>query len=208
MIEENEKAPTVFTKSGEEWLTDLLKALRADDYNKSAEIGNHESWRSGCYKDGFVQKTHPNYGRIIKKDNDEQYLLIRDRSYLDDITEKIELNSHKGNLYHYKADNFGQVRIYQEACARGVDDYFVPITGWDGNRFSWMTMPVVSNYQRSDGGTSKSDSLIKSLSNEDRNWVIHDEEVGTYKGKRVLTDYDMCWYDDEWIVSESQIMNP
>ena len=186
----------------------MLDALKEGNYSRSAEIGPHDSWNTINKKDGVVTKKHPNYGQILQDNTPQQYLLYRDTSLIDTINSKKEFQNYSKSHFVYTADNFGQVRIYQEAVAREMDEYFVPITGWDGENFTWVTMPVISDYNRSDGGSIKSGEVTRKLKNEDNNWVIHDQEDGIYNGRRVLADYDMCWYDGQWKVSESQIMDP
>lgn len=208
MIGTDESAPDVFTKSGQKWLTDLLDALRERNYRESAEIGSHNSWSNINKNDGVVPTRHPEYGQIIQDPNPPQYLLFRDTNHIDPLNLKKEYRNYSKTHFVYHADNFGQVRIYQEAVARDMDEYFVPITGWDGEHFNWLTMPVLSDYHRSDGGSNESAEVTRELKNEDNNWVIHDQEDGIYNGRRVLSDYDMCWYDGSWKVSESQIMDP
>lgn len=208
MIEETENAPSVFTDSGEEWVTRMIETLQEGDFAESKKLGHHKTWSSISYKHGKVPESHPIFGRLVEKSAEPQYLLISTHDQSSDVTRKIEPSTAIPDDHPtYAIENFGKVRIYNEALARGVDRLFAPITGWDGQDFSWITMPLVANIQRSDGGTRKADPLKRQLYEMDSNWIIHDEEVGEYNGHKVLTDYGMCWYDGDWKVSESQLFD-
>jgi hypothetical protein len=186
----------------------MIDALQQDQWDKSRELGHHDSWSSISYEHGRVPETHPQFGRLIKPSEDPQYLLISTHENSRDVTEKNWPGSSLRDTHpSYYIENFGKVRIYNEAVARGVEHLFAPITGWDGENFHWVTMPVLSNVQESDGGTPKADPIKKELRNEDPNWVIHDEEVGEYNGSLYLLDYGMCWYGGDWKVSESQLFD-
>jgi hypothetical protein len=203
MIQEDEKAPSVFTEAGEMWLSEMVEALREGDYEKSAEIGHHESWGSINHKDGVVPNRHPEFGRLVDGVEEQQYLLISTHSESKDVTEK------RGPSYRpsYGVENFGKVRIYNEAVARNVEEFFVPITGWDGENFRWVTTAKASTPFINTKKAQKADSIKQELEKIDDNWVIYDEEAGDYDGRSVLIDYGLCWYDGEWTVSESQIFN-
>ncbi|MCU4753445.1 hypothetical protein OB919_15885 [Halobacteria archaeon AArc-curdl1] len=209
MIKENETAPNVFTDAGEQWVDVMVEALRNSDFDKSKELGHHKSWKSINFKNGMVPEAHPDFGRLIKPSEEPQYLLISTHDRSQDVTKKVSPSSVLPDDHPtYAVENFGKVRIYSEAVTRNVGHLFAPITGWDGQEFSWITMPVVSNIQRSDGGTRKADPLKDELKNEDPNWVVHDEEVGEHNGEQVLLDYGMFWYEGDWKVSESQLFDP
>lgn len=208
MIEENETSPSVFTDAGEQWVAKMSDALRSRDYDRVGELGCHKSWGTRGYGHGKVPETHPKFGRLIDPYEEPQYLLMSAHVDSQDVTEKDLPGSdprHSNPIY--RLEHFGKVRIYCEAVARNVEHLFAPITGWDGHDFRWITMPELSNIQRSDGGTSKADHLKRKLKEEDENWVIHDEEVGEYKGDEVLLDYGMFWYDGDWKVLESELLD-
>jgi hypothetical protein len=207
MVKPNQNTPSVFTEAGEQWLNEMINALQENDYATSKQLGKHKSWKYGNYNDGKVPKNHPEFGSLIESSADPQYILIRMYETFD-ITELYTPGSDPRDTHpYYHNENFGKVRIYQEAKARGVDDFFAPITGWDGSDFHWITMPILENYQRSNGGTKKSKSIKNKLKKEDNNWVIADEEVGTYNNEKILADYGQCWYDGEWQVPESQLFD-
>jgi len=208
MIQENETSPSVFTEAGEQGVEEMVEALRSSDFDKSKKLGHHKSWKSIPFQNGRVPETHPDCGQLIKQSMEPQYLLISIHEDSRDVTEKNCPGSDPRDTHPtYSVENFGKVRVYSEAVARGVGHLFAPITGWDGEDFRWVTMPALSNIQRSDGGTSKAAPLKQKLKNVDQNWMIHDEEVGEHDGNKVLLDYGMCWYDGEWIISESQLFD-
>jgi len=205
MIREIESAPNVFTKSGEKWVSDLCEALRNSNYDKSKELGSHKSWSYASYSDGRVPQTHPDYGQLVRKSAQPQYMLISSHEDSQDVTEIVgENTADQRDNPNYFVENFGKVRIYCEAVARNVDHLFTPITGWDGQNFRWITMPVVSDHKES---CREAAPVRRKLEQIDQKWIIHDEEVGVYESKKVLVDYGMCWYGGDWKVSESQLFD-
>ena len=189
-------------------MQEMINALRNNDYKKSQELGHHQSWKSISYENGEIPEIHPDFGRLVEQSADRQYLLISTHEESFDVTKKVMSGPHPIiNHPTYSVENFGKVRIYCEAVARDVNHLFAPITGWDGQEFRWITMPVLSDIQESDGGTPKADPLKNKLKSRDQNWKIHDEEVGNYNGNKLLLDYGMCWYSGNWKTLESQLFD-
>lgn len=207
-MSESERSPSIFTDVGEQWITELVETLRDGEYKTARkEYTTDDSWRFGNPRAGRVPQEHPEFGRVVREDTGPQYVIISTHGRDWDFTAvEGELTSDPRFTRCYSIENFGKVRIYCEAKARDVDHLFVPITGWDGVDFSWITMSEASDVTRSDGGTPRADPLKEALTQSDPNWIPHDEEVGVYNGREVLLDYGMFWYDGPWKVSESQIM--
>lgn len=195
-----------FTDDGEEWLEELVNAIRKQNFSKSAKIGHHKTWGSVDKKNGQVPKNHPEYGQLIKPGFDNQYLIISNHSDSMDPSKMRTAKYNRINEYEtHSLENFGKVRVYEEAKSRGVDDLFTPITGWDSMNFRWITMPVVSDVSESDGGTRDAASIKRELRDRDEDWIVSDEEVGKYNGRKVFLDYGEFGYNGQWKVSKEQI---
>lgn len=208
MIGKNETSPSVFTEAGEQWVEEMVEALRNNDYDRSRELGQHKSWNFTSLHNGRVPDSHPDFGRLVKQSAGSQYLVASTHRDSQDVTKKNWPGSALRDTHPtYTVENFGKVRIYSEAVARDVDHLFCPITGWDGQDFRWVTMPLLKNISTSDGRNSDADVLRQKLKSEDQNWVIHDEEVGERNGTEFLLDYGMFWYDGQWKISESQLFD-
>lgn len=205
-----QKAPNVFTDAGEEWLEDLLNDFVYTKGHNRPEIhdkyGLPREWEFGDYTDGPLPKTNPEYGQLLDTDED-QYLVTGSltRAFAPINHLKGEKNSRDPRIHlYYYDENFGKVRIYREAKARGYANLFVPVTGWDGRHFRWITMKQASEARR---GSLNAASAKQRLKQKDDNWILDDVESGVINGQRVLLDYGQCWYGGDWKVSEAEIID-
>lgn len=208
----DEKAPSIFTEAGEDWINDLLDDLgpaTGSEFNTVHDKYNLDnSWRYGDYTHGKVPKTSPEYGTLVKIDVPQYLLSARDLTgYSLNKTEirNVNNNDPRADL-NYAHENFGRVRIHQEAHARGCGHLFAPITGWDGRHFRWVTLREADNTFRS-GYDKRARRLKQKLKENSEDWVIHDEEYGEINGQPVFLDTGMFWFYGDWKVTEAELFD-
>jgi hypothetical protein len=210
-MKSSEKAPSIFTKAGERWINNLLDEFGLATGNEFEAIHDKydldKSWRSRKHTHGRIPKTSRKYGKLVTI-NEPQYLLsARDLTgYSLDKTKLMGGNNSDPWIdSSYSHENFGRVRIHQEANARGCGHLFAPITGWDGEHFRWVTMKEANTF--SSVCNKRVRELKKKLKQNSEHWVIHDEEYGEIDGRAIFLDTGMFWFDGGWKVSEAELFD-
>lgn len=205
------EAPSIFTEAGEKWVNDLL-----DDFGPATgtEFGDvhdkyelDDSWRYGDYTNGRVPETSSEYGKLVKTDEPQYLLSAGDLIgyWLDKTEIRNQNNDDPRADLNYAHENFGRVRIHQEAHARGCGHLFAPITGWDGRHFRWVTMREVESTFGS--YNKRAIELRRQLKENSEDWVIHDEEYGEIDGQAVFLDTGMFWFYGNWKTSEAELFD-
>lgn len=211
-MKSSEKAPSIFTNAGERWINNLLDEFGPATGKEFEAIHDKydldKSWRSGDYTHGRIPKTSRKYGKLVTIDEPQYLLSARDLAgyNLDKTKIRGKDNSDPRADLFYSHENFGRVRIHQEATARGCGHLFAPITGWDGRHFRWVTMKEATT-TFSSGYDKRAQELEKKLKQNSEHWVIHDEEYGEIDGRAIFLDTGMFWFYGDWEVSEAELFD-
>jgi len=213
------KKDRVLTDSGVDYLEDLCDAFADSDASSKemSAVANrfglervNQSHRNNV---GRIPSKSPSYGNILECTDRNHVVKCRYQNKDRFAIHKPERTKGERGQRYYLNENFGEARTWLEACKRGQEHLFAPVTAYDNENFRWLVMQEVSPESWSWADLRLGNSVYHPVQDyfkrvQKAGWYPFDSELGWLKGDLVAFDYGHYWRaDEDWLVAEEVVKN-